>query len=151
MATKIAVSASPRLGGNGRRQTRLVWLGKSAKQKSGERSRAGTCIPGGECVYKKVSEWCSSTIPAGTAQERPLSVTRFSSTFFASARCPPDGGLCLCYIRDEARSIRQRSASSAKTTRRLMRPAPSTHDGSLRRAGRGEGNRVTRRLYPGMH
>ena len=41
--------------------------------------------------------------------------------YLALARCQPDGGLCFTYSRDEARSIRQRSVSSAKSTRRLMR------------------------------
>ena len=47
-------------------------------------------------------------------------------TCFSPRRLPPDGGLCLSYIRVEARSIRQRSVSSAKTRKRLMRPTSST-------------------------
>ena len=48
-------------------------------------------------------------------------VTRFLSfPCYASARCPPDGGLCFTYIRDEARRAKQRNVSSAKTIRRFM-------------------------------
>lgn len=88
-------------------------------------------------TIQKVPGRCATTLPAGTAHERPLSVTR-SAAFFAPPRLPPGRGLRLCYSRDEARSIRQRIVSSARRTRRLMRPTPLPASGSLRRAGRME-------------
>lgn len=80
-----------------------------------------------EAAITKVPGQCVNTPPAGTARERtPLSYTVVLLFMFRPRRMPPDGGLCLCYIRDEARSARQRSVSSVKTMRRLIQLTPFT-------------------------
>lgn len=105
-------------------------------------------------AIKKVPGRCVTTAPAGTAQERPLNVTRLGSIVYAPSRLPPGRGLRLSYSRDEARSIRQRQplprsglriataeqGSSAAPRQQGVScgqpPLPSS--GSPRRAGRME-------------
>ncbi len=103
---------------------------------------------GGCPAIKKASGRCSSTNPTDTARYALPFVTRFA-VFFVSAlaRLPPDGGLCLFYIRLEDRSIRQRIVSSAKTRRRLMRPTPLPVNGSMRRVSAWSEPRNAAALY----
>lgn len=86
--------------------------------------------------------------PDGHGALRAPNVTRVTPFHVSAlARWPPDGGLCFTYIRDEARSIRQRSVSSVKTIRRLMAANSFTHCGSMRRVSAWS-DRVTKPSYP---
>ena len=95
---------------------------------------------------------CAVTIPAGTAHVRPLCITRsVDLQIEAPPRLPPGRGLCLCYIRAEARSIRQRSVSSARSIRRLMRPTSLTRKRESAPCRAHGGNRATGLFYRAPH
>ena len=130
------------VSGAGRNPGTGGWNSKGAAQGASPLSRASGA------AIKKVPGQCANTPPAGTARERTLlSYTVVLLSMFRPRRMPPDGGLCLNYIRVEARSIRQRSVSSVKTIRRLMRLGLLyPYKRSLRCAERVEANRVASEL-----
>ena len=80
-----------------------------------------------ENAYKKGAGRMLRTLPRQVRRMRvPLMLRGYATCFKPSPGASRTGAFVLAYSRDEARSIRQRSVSSAKSTRRLMRPTSST-------------------------
>ena len=85
-----------------------------------------------ENAYKKGAGRMRSTLSRQVRRASVPLLLRGCVTFFQ----PPSGAsrtgaFVLTYSRDEARSIRQRSVSSAKSTRRLMRPTSLTRQAGV--------------------
>ena len=75
-----------------------------------------------ENAYKKGAGRMLRTLPRQVRRMRvPLMLRGYATCFKPSPGASRTGAFVLAYSRDEARSIRQRSVSSAKSTRRLMR------------------------------
>ena len=129
------------VSGAGRNPGTGGWNPKGAAQGASPLSRASGA------AIKKVPGRCVTTAPAGTAHERPLNVTRLGSIVYAPSRLPPERGLRLSYSRDEARRVKQRIVSSAKTTRRLMRPTSLTLKRESAPCRAHGGSRATPQVY----
>ena len=75
-----------------------------------------------ENAYKKGAGRMLPTLPRQVRRTSvPLMLRGYATCFQPSPGASRTGAFVLAYSRDEARSIRQRSVSSAKSTRRLMR------------------------------
>ena len=73
-------------------------------------------------AYKKGAGRMLPTLPRQVRRASvPLVLRGYATCFKPSPGARRTGAFVLAYSRDEARSIRQRSVSSAKSTRRLMR------------------------------